>query len=62
MASQVSPPETPQRTTVLPIDDNYEHRKYWSAALRNSPFHYSVLEADSGDSGLVYTNTSTWIV
>ena len=52
MASQVSPPETPHRTTVLLIDDNYEHRKYWSAALRKSPFHYSVLEADSGDAGL----------
>ena len=52
MASQVSPPETPHRTTVLLIDDDYEHRKYWSAALRNAPFYYSVLEADSGDSAL----------
>lgn len=52
MASEVSPSETSNRTTVLLIDDNYEHRKYWSAALRNPPFHYSVLEADSGDSGL----------
>ena len=52
MASEVSTPETPHRTTVLLIDDNYEHRKYWSAALRNAPFYYSVLEADSGDSGL----------
>lgn len=52
MASQVSASETPHRTTVLLIDDNNEQRKYWSDALRNSPFHYSVLEADSGDAGL----------
>jgi CheY-like chemotaxis protein len=52
MSSQVSSLETGNPTTVLLIDDNYEHRKYWSAALRNSPFHYSVFEADSGDSGL----------
>ena len=52
MSSQVSSLETGNPTTVLLIDDNYEHRKYWSAALRNSPFRYSVLEADSGDSGL----------
>jgi len=52
MSSQVSSLETGNPTTVLLIDDNYEHRKYWSAALRNAPFYYSVLEADSGDSAL----------
>ena len=37
--------------TVLLIDDEEAHRKYWSDALRNSPFHYSVLEAETGEAG-----------
>jgi CheY-like chemotaxis protein len=52
MASQVSPPDTSHRTTVLLIDDDKEDRKYWSDALRNSTFHYSVLEAETGEAGL----------
>lgn len=52
MPSDLSPPERSHRITILLIDDNKEDRRYWSNALRNPPFHYSVLEADSGDSGL----------
>ena len=38
--------------TVLLVDDNDEQRKHWSNGLRNSSFHYSVVEASSGESGL----------
>ena len=40
------------RTTVLLIDDNDDDRKYWSGVLRSPSFHYSVLEASSGEEGL----------
>lgn len=46
-------------TTVLLIDDDEGDRRYWSGALRSSPFHYSVLEADAGEAGLnVYRRQS----
>jgi two-component system invasion response regulator UvrY len=37
--------------TILLIDDDREDRKCWSNALRNCSQHYTVLEADSGESG-----------
>jgi CheY-like chemotaxis protein len=40
------------RTTVLLIDDNHHDRTYWSDALRNPSFHYSVLEASNDEEGL----------
>ena len=39
------------RTTVLIIDDNYNDRKYWSKALRESSFNYLVLEASDAEDG-----------
>ena len=51
MSSQVPPPENSGRITILLIDDDKEDRKYWSNALRNRSQHYTVLEADSGESG-----------
>ena len=39
------------RTTVLLIDDNYQDRKHWSNALRDSSFDYLVLEASDADDG-----------
>jgi two-component system invasion response regulator UvrY len=51
MHSHVSPPERLHRITILLIDDDKEDRTNWSNALRNSPYHYAVLEADSGESG-----------
>jgi CheY-like chemotaxis protein len=41
----------PTRTTVLIIDDNYNDRKYWSNALRESSFDYLVLEASDAEDG-----------
>ncbi len=52
MVAHLSPQAPAPRTTVLLIDDDAGQRKYWSNALRNSPFQYSVLEADSGEAGL----------
>jgi diguanylate cyclase len=49
MAPNVSLPEAP---VVLLIDDDEGDRKHWADALRNPPFHYSVLEAETGESGL----------
>ena len=51
MVSNGSPPESSPLITVLLIDDEEVHRKHWSDALRNSPFHYSVLEAENGEEG-----------
>ena len=51
MPSHGSPRERSHRITILLIDDDKEDRTYWSNALRNSPYHYAVLEADSGESG-----------
>ena len=51
MVSDGSPPESSPLITVLLIDDEEVHRKYWSDALRNSAFHYSVLEAETGEAG-----------
>ena len=42
----------PRRITILLIDDDKKDRTFWSNALRNSAYQYSVLEADSGESGL----------
>ena len=39
------------RTTVLIIDDNYNDRKYWSNALRESSVDYLVLEASDAEDG-----------
>ena len=39
------------RTTVLIIDDNYNDRKYWANALRESSFNYLVLEASDAEDG-----------
>ena len=39
------------RTTVLIIDDNYNDRKYWSNALRESSFDYLMLEASDAEDG-----------
>ena len=43
--------ESSPSITVLLIDDEEVHRKYWSDALRNAPYHYSVLEAETGEDG-----------
>ena len=51
MTSPVIPQEASQGITILLIDDDKEDRTYWSTALRNSPYQYAVLEADSGESG-----------
>lgn len=51
MPSQELPRETSHRITILLIDDDKKDRTYWSNALRNSAYQYSVLEADSGESG-----------
>jgi CheY-like chemotaxis protein len=48
----MEPLEQAQSVTVLLIDDNPEDRKFWSAALKNPPFGFFVLEADCGESGL----------
>ena len=39
------------RTTVLIIDDNYNDRKYWASALRESSFDYLMLEASDAEDG-----------
>ena len=52
MVPQILPSETSHRPTVLLIDDDREQRKYWSNALRNSRFQYSVLEAETGEAGI----------
>jgi CheY-like chemotaxis protein len=39
-------------STILLIADDKKDRTFWSHALRNSAYQYSVLEADSGESGL----------
>jgi CheY-like chemotaxis protein len=52
MVSDVLLVDTSHRTTVLLIDDDREQRKYWSDALKKAPFHYSVLEAETGEAGL----------
>ena len=49
MARTVSPPEAP---LVLLVDDDEGDRKHWADALRNPPFHYSVLEAETGEAAL----------
>ena len=51
MPSQVPPPEHAGRMTILLIDDDRKDRTYWASALRNCSQHYTVLEADSGESG-----------
>ena len=51
MTSRVPPQDASHRITILLIDDEKEDRKYWSNALRNSHELYTVLEADSGESG-----------
>ena len=51
MSSNGSPPESSPSITILIIDDEEAHRKHWSDALRNAPFHYSVLEAENGEAG-----------
>jgi len=48
----MDPLEHSQPVTVLLIDDNFEDRKSWSAALKNQPFEFLVLEADCGESGI----------
>lgn len=48
----MDPLEHLQPVTVLLIDDNFEDRKSWSAALKNQPFEFLVLEADCGESGI----------
>ena len=48
----MEPLEQAQPVTVLLIDDNAEDRKFWSTALKTSPFGFCVLEADCGESGL----------
>ena len=48
----MEPLEQSQPVTVLLIDDNPEDRKSWTAALKNHPFGFVVLEADCGESGL----------
>jgi CheY-like chemotaxis protein len=48
----MEPLEQAQPVTVLLIDDNPEDRKFWSTALKTSPFGFFVLEADCGESGL----------
>ena len=51
MPSKVPPAEKSERITILLIDDDKDDRKYWSTALRDCSHHYTVLEADSGESG-----------
>ena len=51
MLSEISPQEKSDHITILVIDDDKEDRRYWSGALRNC--HYTVLEADSGESGFI---------
>jgi CheY-like chemotaxis protein len=51
MVHHVVPVERQQPVTVLLIDDNLQDRKYWSAALKNPPFKFAVLEATCGESG-----------
>jgi CheY-like chemotaxis protein len=41
-----------QTRTVLLIDANRDDRQYWSERLRSSK-HYTVLEADAGETGLL---------
>jgi len=48
----MDPLERSRPVTILLIDDNPEDRKSWSAALKNHPFEFLVLEADCGESGL----------
>jgi DNA-binding NarL/FixJ family response regulator len=42
-----------QNTTVLLIDANKEDRRHWRECLKSSSNAYTVLEADSAETGLV---------
>jgi DNA-binding NarL/FixJ family response regulator len=46
-----------QNTTVLLIDANKEDRRHWRECLKSSSNAYTVLEADSAETGLVLSKS-----
>jgi DNA-binding NarL/FixJ family response regulator len=46
-----------QPTTVLLIDANKEDRRHWSECLKNASTAYTVLEADSAETGLILSTS-----